>query len=239
MEDCWLAADLDIKYSVLVAVYNSERSLRELTANLIDTLYPFSYEIILVDDASTDHSFTEILRLCTENPSLHYYRHDTNKGQSAALLTGLRHSKGEYIVTIDDDLQYDPADIKRLIAEEASTSADIVYGITNSRKGSWPRKVSSALVKRILSPIFKVPAKGSSFRLIRRTVFSLIPIAELQNSILPEALFARLDLKIAYAEVSHRERKYGRSGYSFFKLAELTLNSIRVYLRYLGKNNAR
>ena len=218
---------------MIVAVYNSEKTLRELVERLIDSFSSssYSYEIVLVDDASTDKSFREILELHREHPFLMYDRHELNRGQSAALLTGLRHSTGDYIITIDDDLQYDPADIKRLIDEQALTSADIVYGIPDSKKEGLLKRLTVVLIKKVLSLVLRVPGKGSSFRLIKRSVFSMIATDQLLKNVLPEVLFFRLNLKIAYITVNHYKRKYGRSGYSFFKLARLTVNSIRTYLK--------
>ena len=219
--------------SIIVPVYNSAASIAELVVKLVNAMHSTNAEIILVDDASTDDSLQKIREMQSKFPTVFYYRHERNMGQSAALATGFLHSKGEFIVTIDDDLQYDPQDIIQLLSVAQATDAAVVYGIPGSKNESFFRKIAAMSLKYVAELTLGFENRGSSFRLIKRSVVEQLPIAILQKNILPEVLFKSLELKKAYVSVRHHKRKYGKSNYSFFKLCLLVFNSLKIHLKYL------
>ena len=111
MEGYCLEASAILDFSVVVPVYNGAASLCELCEGILNCLGEHTLEIILVDDASKDESWQVIERLKTSYPFILALQHSHNKGQTASLFTGFKASSGQYIITMDDDLQFSPADI--------------------------------------------------------------------------------------------------------------------------------
>jgi len=160
-----------IKISVVIPVYNSEECLLELNTKLEETLTVFDcYEIILVNDKSTDGSWQKIEHICSINKNVTGINFRKNFGQDNAIMAGLQIAKGEYIVIMDDDLQHAPSDIIKLYTK-CSEGYDICYGYFKNKKqkgwknlGSWLNgKLSEKLLQKpphiYLSP-FKIITKG-------------------------------------------------------------------------------
>ncbi len=220
------------EYSVVVPVYNSEKTLRELCDRIAATFKKMDaeFEIILVNDSSPDGSWNVIKELRNDP-----YKHVTgislrkNFGQHKALLCGFQFAAGDYIVTIDDDLQFFPEDIEVLVAEAKKNNADLVYGYYKAeRQHSSIRKVGSAFVSFIFEKFGNTQGQGSSFKLIHRSVIDKIKDYNHSFTFLDEILSWHTT-SIGWAEVHHAPRREGQSGYSIFKLVLLTLNLIFGY----------
>ena len=223
---------LNPEYSVVVPVYNSEKTLQELCARIADTLRKMdaSFEIVLVNDNSTDGSWN-IIKELRNNPAYNIMavRLRKNFGQHKALLCGFQFARGEYIVTIDDDLQFFPEDIMVLAGESKKNNADLVYGYYKSeRQHPAIRKAGSAFVSVIFEKFGNTSGQGSSFKLIHRSVIDKIKDYNHSFTFLDEILSWHTT-SIGWAEVHHAERREGQSGYSVFKLVLLTLNLIFGY----------
>src|SRR5688572_17869047 len=138
------------QYSVVVPVYNSEKTLEELCTRIHNTFQKMdvSFEIILVNDNSTDNSWNVIKELKTKYTVDFTAVHlRGNFGQHKALLCGFQFARGEYVFTIDDDLQFSPEDMELLIERMQQTSADLVYGTyREERQHSKARKWGSFLI---------------------------------------------------------------------------------------------
>jgi glycosyltransferase involved in cell wall biosynthesis len=220
------------EYSVVVPVYNSEKTLRELCGRIAVTFEKMSadFEIVLVNDSSSDGSWGVIREIKNEGA-----KHITaislrkNFGQHKALLCGFQFAKGAYIVTIDDDLQFFPEDIAVLVEEAQRSKADMVYGYYKSeRQHSNVRKVGSAFMAFIFEKFGNTSGQGSSFKLIHRSVIDKIKDYNHSFTFLDEILSWHTTC-IGYAEVHHAPRREGQSGYGFFKLVLLSLNLIFGY----------
>lgn len=119
--------------SVVIPVYKSEKCIPELTKQISDALKDFNWELILVNDCSPDNSWTEIKKVAAENNNITGINLRKNGGQDLAILAGLNHAKGKWIVIMDDDLQHSPYDIPKLYAQ-AQKGFDVVYADFKQKK---------------------------------------------------------------------------------------------------------
>ena len=220
------------KYSVVVPVFNSEKTLEELCNRVDATFHKINstYEIILVNDCSRDGSWNIIRHLKQkfgEHLSAIHLR--GNFGQHKALLCGFQYASGEYVITIDDDLQFFPEDIELLIEKANSTSADLVYGTYQSERQHSPvRKWGSNFVGFVFEKFGNTVGQGSSFKIIHRSIIDKIKDYNHSFTFVDEILSWHTT-KIEWQEVRHAARKEGASGYSLTKLIFLTLNLIFAY----------
>lgn len=219
-----------ITYSVAVPVYNSQGSLRELCDRIISALQAYTFEIILVDDASTDNSWQVAAAIKKEHPDyIKAIRLKQNYGQHKALICAFGFSRGDYVVTIDDDLQFDPQDILKLIGKQQETGADVVYGIYHNQEHSVVRTIGSRSVKQYSKWNDNSNWNGSPFRLISREIINTI-INEYRNVfVFIDEVLHWTTASFATVEVPHHPRKTGRSSYTFGKLLKLYLNLITDY----------
>ena len=209
--------------SVIIPVYNSESSLAELYERLDCVLASIAgeYEIIMVDDGSRDNSYREMEKLYLKGGALRIIGLEGNFGQQNAIMCGLRHATGDYIVTIDDDLQNPPDEIPKLL-EGLAAGYDVVYGIPTDRKQYGLRNAGTILTDLFFTFICKKPwnVRVGSFRAMKRQIAGKI-IAERRHFVYITAITLKHTRNIGNVEVLHEERKYGSSNYSFRKLIGL------------------
>jgi undecaprenyl-phosphate 4-deoxy-4-formamido-L-arabinose transferase len=212
--------------SVVIPVYRSAAMLRELTGRLRAVLDAtgLDYEIVFVEDGSPDQSWQVLRQIQAAHPervvAIELMR---NFGQHNALMCGFRHARGEYVVTMDDDLQNPPEELPRLLAAIRTGELDLVYGRYQSKEhGGW-RNLGSALVNRFYRLVFKSGVTVTSFRIIRRQVLDSIFAYSLNYTFI-DGLLAWNTQRIGQVPVAHHPRRTGRSGYSLSKLAVLALN---------------
>lgn len=217
--------------SIIVPVYNSDRTLRELHKQLNESLQAMriSYEIIYVNDDSQDNSWSVLTAIKRSDPDrclvINLMR---NYGQHKALLCGFNFSRGKYICTIDDDLQIPPYEIAKLADCARKEEADLVYGIYQNKKHNRIKKMGSRVVELIFAHFASTPGKGSSFKLIRREIAEKVMDFHANYIYLDELLSWHAG-NIAFVEVEHRMRKEGQSGYSYRRLFQLAINIILNY----------
>ena len=215
--------------SVVVPVYRSEQTLKELVSRISSALQKYDFEIILVDDASGDGSWKEISSLAKENLNVFGIRLGRNSGQHGALLAGVRTAKFETTVTLDDDLQNPPEEIERLILG-LKQGVDVVYGVSSEIKQNFYRRLGSNLVRKFFSSAldFNSAVTMSSFRAFRtnlREGFS----TQLGPNISLDALLTWSTTRFAVAEVRHDMRKIGKSHYTFRKLVRFMIDMTTGY----------
>lgn len=206
-------------FSVLVPVFNSEQSLGELYQRLESTFVEMNstFQIIFVDDGSMDKSWDVLERLKTNHPeTITIVKLSKNFGQHNAILCGFGFVKGEYVVTIDDDLQYRPEDIKVLFDQMQQSGSDIVFGVHGEKKhnvirkiGSWYMYHSSRLSKKTIA--------GAAFRLIKAEVITKI-VDTYHEYVYIDEILSWYTENISFAEVQHLPRKHNESNYSSRKL---------------------
>jgi undecaprenyl-phosphate 4-deoxy-4-formamido-L-arabinose transferase len=221
------------QYSVVVPVYNSANTLEELCTRIETTFMNMeaTFEIVLVNDFSTDNSWNVIRgiknKLGEKLKAIHLRK---NFGQHKALLCGFQFSKGEYVITLDDDLQFFPEDIELLIKRMQETAADLVYGVYKDDERQHPpvRKIGSAAVAYIFEKFGNTVGQGSSFKIIHHSVIDKIKDYNHSFTFIDEILSWHTT-KIEWANVRHAARREGQSGYSLLKLVMLSFNLIFSY----------
>ena len=213
-------------YSVVVPVYNSEKTLEELydRVNKVFVGLQASYEIIFVEDCGRDQSWTVIESLKIKYPGvIKGIKLSKNFGQHNALICGFNEVSGDYIITMDDDLQTPPEEIPKLILKQKAENAEMVYAIYENKKHHQVRNIGSYLIKRVFKIVFNAKPDASSFRLISRNLTNKV-IQHNQNFVFIDGLLQWHTNNIAYQVTEHHDRKHGTSNYSLFKLIQLSSN---------------
>jgi glycosyltransferase involved in cell wall biosynthesis len=197
--------------SVVVPVFNEEENVSILQSELRAALAGLDYEIVFVDDGSTDRSADKI----ETAPNVRVLRFEKNTGQSAALYAGVRAACGKTIVMIDSDLQNDPTDIPRLL-EEISRGADLVCGYRAKRKDTMTKRLSSRIANFVRSRFTKdyVRDTGCTLKAMRREcVSTLVPFKGMHRFI--PALIRGAGYRLVEIPVNHRPRRFGQTKYGF------------------------
>ncbi len=212
--------------SVVVPMFNEEENVEHLYRRLETTLkeYGLSYELIFVEDGSSDGTFEKLMALHEQNSSVIVLRFARNFGQQMALWAGLRQSRGDVVVLIDADMQYSPEDIPRLV-DRLSEGYEIVYGKRAERSDSWLRKKGSALLLRFFRNGSGVdfPDTMSCFAALDRRLVDKLLLFNEKNKFWG-GLFAYLsDGRWATVPVEHAARQGGRTKYEHTRLLGLAL----------------
>lgn len=218
------APELDL--SIVVPVYNSAKTLGSLLERLTTVLASItqSYEIILVDDGSSDASWAAIQTLrATYGEHLVAVQLMRNYGQHNALMCGLGMARGEYVVTMDDDLQNPPEEIPKLLAHIKQQGLDLVYGCPSEREHAPWRNIGSTLVLHFYRTVFRNPVTPTPFRVMRHQLAQSVMFYDLNFTFL-DGLLAWCTSRIGGVEVAHHPRAQGGSGYSMGKLLLMALN---------------
>lgn len=231
----------NIEISVVVPVYNSEKTLEELYSRLEQTLTAMNrtFEIIFVNDKSKDGSYS-VLREIYKNNNNNVVVIDLvrNFGQHNALMCGFNYCRGNYVVTIDDDLQNPPEDIEKLY-NKILEGYDAVFGVPLKKEHQLYKNFGSYLMRKLNHKIFNIKngLVFSSFRIIRREI-----INEIKNFKTPFPYVTGMILSITRSvvneDVRHLPRKAGQSNYNISRLVKLAFNLLINYstipLRYVG-----
>lgn len=223
--------DKTVEYSVVIPIYNSEQSLEELCLRIrqVFTELNESYEIILVEDSSSDNSWQVMKTLRGNNTDIKIIQLMRNFGQQNALMCGFHNVTGRYIITMDDDLQNPPEEIPKLI-DEIKKGYDSVIGALNVKQDTITKKTASFLIRSINTRIFNKPKnlKLSSFRIMTRALTDEIKILKTPYPYITGMLLS-ITTNIGNVTVKHEKRRYGRSMYNFSKLIKLAFNLIINY----------
>ena len=195
--------------SVVVPLFNEEQSVAMLQRELADALTGLDYEIIFVDDGSRDETVARI----AADPRTRVLRFEKNAGQSAAIFAGLQAVRSEVAVLIDGDLQNDPADIPRLLAE-ISRGADLVCGYRAQRKDTLLKRITSRVANFVRSRFTRdgVRDTGCTLKAMRRDcIAALVPFKGMHRFI--PALVKGAGYSLVEIPVNHRRRRFGQSKY--------------------------
>lgn len=217
--------------SIVIPVYNSEKSINLLYEQLKKELKGEVCEVIFVDDASHDRSWEVLQQIKSEsqlNITIIQLKH--NIGQHRATLIGFMQCIGDIMVTLDDDLQHPPDEIKRLVQLSRKEKADVLYGVYRGRKQhSFVRNIASAFTA-VASKYFSAhkKTKGSSFRVLTKEIVQQL-VSHVNEFVYIEEAIHQYAQKIDFVEINHVKRKEGTSSYTILKLIELYLYILSVY----------
>jgi dolichol-phosphate mannosyltransferase len=204
-----------IAISVVVPVYNEEENLPVLIVELMKVLEGLgcSCEIIFVDDGSSDGSFGILREMASRSPSLRVLRFRENRGLSTALVAGMREARGEKIITLDSDLQNDPADIPKLL--EYLDRYDMATGWRQKREDSWLKKISSKIGNTVRNWLSgeNIQDSACTLRAFKKECIKEIPVFNGMHRFL-STLVKMEGYRIIEVPVSHHPRKFGKSKYN-------------------------
>ena len=230
--------------SVVAPVFNEQDSLVPLFHELRAYLSPLGrdWEVLFVDDGSTDASLDCIRQLAASHPQVAYLAFAANQGQSAAFAAGIQAARGDIIITIDADLQNDPADIPAML-QRFDEGYDMVIGWRASRQDTWAKRLASRLANAVRNALTgeRVHDTGCSLKLMRAAMARRIPMFAGMHRFLPTLM--RLEgAAVAEMKVRHRPRLHGVSKYPVFGRLKTTVFDLlavmwmqRRHIRYTIK----
>lgn len=220
----------DMEYSVVIPVYNSGEWMDELIAaiqKVMDTL-DGKYEIVMVNDGSPKLDTWDImLSMCEKYKHMKMINLQYNSGQLNALLCAMKNSSGKYVITMDDDFQHSPDEIPKLVAKIKETNCDCVIANYAHKEHNGFRKLGSKFANFLSHKIYKKPKNitSNSFRIMKRDLAIALTSYRGKFPQIGPMIFS-LTRNIDVVTIEHKERKYGKSGYSVGHLISETMNII-------------
>ncbi len=198
--------------SIVVPLYNEVDNIEPLGNAIINAMKDASYEVVFVDDGSTDGSAEKAKDWCSTHSNFHSMHFKKNAGQTAAMDAGFRHAKGSYVVSMDADLQNDPADIPQLL--EKLKTYDMVCGWRQKRNDPWIKRISSKVANAIRNKLSQEEIRdtGCSLKAYRKECLDKIKLFNGMHRFLP-TLFKMEGFTVAEVVVNHYPRKFGKSKY--------------------------
>jgi glycosyltransferase involved in cell wall biosynthesis len=226
--------------SIIVPMYNEEASLPHLHAAIVRAMADSGseYETIFVDDGSTDSTFEVARALAARDPRLRVVRLRRNAGQTPAMAAGFAQARGERFVTLDADLQNDPADIPMLL-KALDDGFDIVCGWREKRHDPLlTRRVPSWVANRIIARVTGVPIRdnGCSLKAYRADLIRRIPLYAEMHRFIP-AMAKPAGARVAQIPVRHHPRRFGRSKYGLSRIWKVLLDLLMI--RMIASSSAR
>ncbi|MGH8309674.1 MAG: glycosyltransferase family 2 protein, partial [Steroidobacteraceae bacterium] len=218
--------------SVVIPVRNEGPNVRQLHQELTDVLTAWGrrYELIFVEDGSTDETFERLAEIQRRDPRVRVLRFRRNFGQTAGFAAGFAHARGRYIVTADGDLQNDPKDIPPMIEDLERGGFDIVCGWRKERKDAFfSRRVPSMIANRIISWATGVHLHdyGCSLKVFRAEVVKPMRLYGEMHRFLP-AIASEMGVRISERAVNHRRREHGTSKYGISRTVRVILDLMTV-----------
>ena len=220
------------EFSVVVPVYNEAGNVDKLVSEIVWALDGRAYEMVFVDDCSTDDTRAQLIALKEKYPTLRVVGHRTNAGQSRAIRTGIQHSRAPVVGTLDGDGQNDPADLpslyRALTRADAPSDLAMVMGRRTKRKDTaWKRfgsKFANAIRKRMLRD--DCDDSGCGIKVMKRSVFLSLPYFDHMHRYMP-ALMGAEGYRVEFVDVNHRPRGEGRSKYTNFGRLAAAVSDLR------------
>ena len=221
-----------VDLSVVIPVKNEAAGLEELHREVTATLEPWGrpYEVIVVDDGSTDESFAVLSRIQAADPRWRIIRFRRNFGQTAAFSAGFAHARGRFIATSDGDLQNDPKDLPSMVAQLEAGDLDIVCGWRKNRKDALiSRLLPSMVANRLISWATGVRLHdyGCSLKVFRAEVVKPLKLYGEMHRFIP-AIASEQGVRIAEVVVNHRARRHGSSKYGISRTIRVVLDLLTV-----------
>jgi glycosyltransferase involved in cell wall biosynthesis len=217
--------------SIVVPLYNEEESVQLLYERITDALAELGrpYEILFVNDGSRDRTLEIAAGLAARDPRLKVIDFRGNYGQTPAMAAGIDHARGEYIVTMDGDLQNDPADIPVMLAE-LTEDYDLVVGWRKNRQDKLiTRKIPSWIANRLIGKVTGVPIKdnGCSLKVYRASVIKQVPLYAEMHRFIP-AMASIAGARVREVPVRHHARQFGQSKYGLSRVYKVLLDLLSI-----------
>ena len=226
--------------SIVVPIYNEEENISPLYAGIVAALagQPLEYEVILVDDGSTDNSFAILKKIAQDDQRVKVVRFRRNFGQTAAMVAGFAAAKGKVLVPMDGDMQNDPADIPRLL-EKIEEGYDVVSGWRKDRMDTFlNRKLPSIIANSVISRLTGVHLHdyGCTLKAYRSEVLEEINLYGEMHRFVP-ALASQVGARMTEIPVNHRHRLHGVTKYGLSRTMRVILDlmTVKFLLNYSTK----
>jgi dolichol-phosphate mannosyltransferase len=206
--------------SIVIPVCNEEENVGPLAQEIVTALSGRSFEILFVDDGSTDATAAAVLAMRATIPEVRLLRHSFRCGQSAAVTTGVRHARAEWVGTLDGDGQNDPADLPKLLAarlQPENSGVALFQGYRTSRRDTGFRRFQSNIANGVRRRMLGdgTPDTGCGIKVLHRPTYLELPNFDHMHRFLP-ALFQRAGVRVISIPVNHRQRSRGISKYGMF-----------------------
>jgi glycosyltransferase involved in cell wall biosynthesis len=213
--------------SVIVPLYNEEESVRPLYTAIVQALDRLGrpFEMVFVDDGSRDGTVAIAASLAQRDPRLRIVKFRRNYGQTAAMAAGIEHANGEVLVTMDGDLQNDPADIG-LLLEQIDAGFDLVVGWRHNRQDKLiSRKIPSRIANWLIGRVTGIPIRdnGCSLKAFRASLIKRIPLYSEMHRFIP-AMASIAGPRVAQIRVRHHARRFGESKYGLSRIYKVLLD---------------
>jgi glycosyltransferase involved in cell wall biosynthesis len=213
--------------SVIVPLYNEQESVRPLYAAIVQSLGELgcTFEMVFVDDGSTDRTAAIVMEIARIDSRLRLVKFRRNYGQTPAMAAGIEHAKGEILVTMDGDLQNDPADIG-LLLERIAAGYDIAVGWRHKRQDKLiSRKLPSRIANWLIGKVtgVKIRDNGCSLKAFRADLIKEIPLYSEMHRFIP-AMASIAGARVAEIKVRHHARRYGQSKYGLSRIYKVLLD---------------
>ena len=223
--------------SVVFPVYNEEENIPLLLREIVAALEGrgWTYEIVAVDDGSKDRSLDVLRESRARYPMLRVLALEKNSGQTAALDAAWRNARGRYVVSLDADLQNDPADIPAMVKKLEETRSDMVIGVRVNRQDTWSRKMQSRIGNGVRNWITgdDITDTGCSLKLVKREAIDRVRLFTGMHRFLP-TLIRYAGYRVVEMPVNHRPRQFGVSKYGAMNRAFRGLADCFA-VRWMGK----
>ncbi len=217
--------------SVIVPIYNELDNVRPMVCEMLDVMNrqgrPF--ELVLVDDGSQDGTVDRLMSVANENEQIKLVLLRRNFGQTAAMHAGIQNANGDYLVTIDGDMQNDPADIPMML-DKLDEGYDLVHGWRKDRKDKlMSRKIPSLIANRVISMVtdFPIHDLGCTLKAMRREIAQQIELYGEMHRFIP-ILAHQLGAKSVEVVTNHRSRQFGETKYGIGRTFRVVLDLITV-----------
>jgi glycosyltransferase involved in cell wall biosynthesis len=216
-----------IKLSVIVPFYNEQDSIGALHTAIVDAVAPLQipFEMVFVDDGSKDQTLARAVELARKDHRIRVVQFRRNYGQTAAMAAGIEYARGEVLVTMDGDLQNDPADIEQFL-RKIDAGYDVVVGWRHDRQDKLvSRKVPSVIANWLIGKVTGIPIKdnGCSLKAYRASVIKNIPLYSEMHRFIP-AMASIAGTRIAEVKVRHHARRFGASKYGLSRIYKVLLD---------------
>ena len=220
-----------IDISVIVPIFNEEESIPAMRERIVSALEPLNrvFEVIFVDDGSTDSSFEILSSLAEDDKRIVVLKFRRNAGQTAAMTAGIEYARGRLLATMDGDLQNDPADLPMMLAK-IDEGYDLVIGWRMNRQDKWlSRKLPSMIANWIIGKVTGLPVRdnGCSLKVYRAETIKRVPLYSDMHRFIP-AMCTTLGARIAEVGVRHHARQFGVSKYGLSRIFKVILDLIAI-----------